>query len=290
MQFFKYFLLLQLVESSIVTEDLEESNALSLPSKRHFCDKCSYNAAKPARLESHCQKVHNTSSPKPERRKQKEIAAGKKRKCCPECGVLVKNLSEHQKIIHNQIKRFCCDFCSYSCYFKTKILRHILRHIPKQWREQFPCPEKDCKFTASRKDALKSHTLTMHLESREKNCLCKDCGRSFYNRSQLNIHCKSVHQKIRNHLCSHCGKSFFNSKDLEMHALRHGVKSLACEICKNLFYCSLDLKRHMKIHSDPTIFCEISGCNKKFYTNSKLKMHIKIRHEGEKNFFCDYCR
>lgn len=65
---------------------------------------------------------------------------------------------------------------------------------------------------------------------------------------------------------------------------------MACEICGNLFYCSLDLKRHMKIHSEPHITCEIAGCSKKFYTNSKLKMHIKVKHEGVKDFFCDYCR
>lgn len=65
---------------------------------------------------------------------------------------------------------------------------------------------------------------------------------------------------------------------------------MACEICGNLFYCSLDLKRHMKIHSDPHIACEVAGCSKKFYTNSKLKMHVKVKHEGAKDFFCDYCR
>lgn len=249
----------------------------------------SHSAPKASTLEIPSQKVHSRD-PKTKKRKPKELMEVKKRKQCGECGILVKNLSEHQKIIHQELKRFCCDFCNYSCYFKTKITRHLQRHIPKHLREQFPCD--DCTFVATRKDALKSHRLTMHQEMREKNFICKfnNCGRKFYNRSQLKIHAKSVHEKIRNHLCMICGKAFFNSKDLEMHVKRHGEKNCACEICGNRFYCNLDLKRHLKIHSEPSILCGVFGCDKKFYTNSKLKMHVKIRHEGEKNFFCDYCR
>lgn len=258
--------------------------------KRYFCDKCSYSAAKPNRLERHCQKIHQNSAPKVERKNRITSTESKSRKQCPTCGIFVKNLSEHQKMVHVQVKRFCCDFCNYSCYFKTKITRHIQRHIPKHLREQFPCEMKDCNFFATRKDALKSHILTMHQTVREKICLCIECGKSFYNKSQLNIHVKAVHEKVKNHLCNLCGKSFFNIKDMEMHVKRHGVKDMACEICGNLFYCSLDLRRHLKIHSEPTISCEMTGCSKRFYTNSKLKMHIKIRHEGAKDYFCDYCR
>lgn len=231
-------------------------------------------------------KTHKTAARAPLKANTIET---KPRKQCPTCGIFVKNLSEHQKMVHIQVKRFCCDFCNYSCYFKTKITRHLQRHIPKHLREQFPCEIEDCNFFATRKDALKSHILTMHQKVREKVCLCIECGKNFYNKSQLNIHVKAVHDKIKNHLCNLCGKSFFNVKDMEMHVKRHGVKNTACEICGNLFYCSLDLRRHMKIHSEPTIECDFPGCSKRFYTNSKLKMHVKIRHEGAKDYFCDYC-
>lgn len=286
------FLEVKVEECEIIVEDVEDNDQKSVTksndqlhvSKRFNCNQCNYTCAKTQRLTNHCKKIHNSSPPKA----NKQIIAKKKKKQCFECGIFVKNLSEHQKIIHHQLKRFCCDFCNYSCYFKTKITRHLQKHIPKHLRQQYPCTA--CEFKCTRRDSLKSHFLTMHQESRQKNCLCKECGKTFYNRSQLNIHTKAVHEKIRNHLCNLCGKSFFNSKDLEMHEKRHGQKNLACEICGNLFFCTLDLKRHFKIHSEPTIACEIEGCSKKFYTNSKLKIHVKIRHEGAKDFFCDYCR
>lgn len=227
--------------------------------------------------------------PEPERQHFKSAGSTKKQKQCPICGILVRNLSEHQKTVHVQVKRFCCDFCDYSCYFKTKITRHLQRHIPKGFREKFPCAY--CTFFTSRKDALKSHILTMHQEKREKVFLCNECGKKFFKKSQLNIHDKAVHQKIKNHLCNLCGKSFFNVKDMEMHVKRHEkVKDQVCNVCGNQFYCSLDLRRHLKIHSDPKIVCQIEGCAKKFYSNSKLKTHIKVRHEGAKDFFCDFCR
>lgn len=57
----------------------------------------------------------------------------------------------------------------------------------------------------------------MHQENREKVELCRECGKSFFNKSQLNIHTRAVHEKIKNHLCTLCGKTFFNVKDMEMH-------------------------------------------------------------------------
>lgn len=214
----------------------------------------------------------------------------KQRKQCPICGIFVINLPEHEKIVHQSIRRFFCDYCQYSCFFKTKVQRHIQRHIPKSFRKNFPCEVQGCSFSASRKDALRSHALTKHQTSRRKNCLCIECGKRFYNNSQLNIHQKAVHEKLKNHLCTLCGKTFFNSKDMEIHQLRHGVKDQECTTCGNLFYCSLDLKRHIKTHADPVIPCQAKDCKKQFYTISKAKTHFKIKHEGAKDYFCDYCR
>lgn len=265
-----------------VTQQIYE-NQTKQSSKEFSCEKCEYEASKQCQLEKHCQRAHRKAV-------LSSIKHHKTRKQCPTCGIFVINLPEHQKMVHQSCKRFQCDFCSYSCYFKTKITRHIQRHIPKSFRNKFPCDF--CSFFATRKDALTSHIKTMHqASSRRKVCLClPECGKRFYTKSQLNIHIRAVHEKVRKYLCNFCGKNFFNGKDLDMHIQRHGPKNQECQTCGNLFYCSLDLKRHMKTHSDPTIPCEVNECKKKFYTNSKMKIHVKIRHEGAKDYFCDYCR
>lgn len=222
---------------------------------------------------SHCQKARNNDDTK--------------RKQCVICGLLVKNLVEHVKITHSQIKRFYCDICNYSCYFKTKISRHILKHIPKAHRELFKCSQ--CAFECSRKDALKAHMLTMH-RTRKRDFNCPNCDKSFFNKSQLNIHTKAVHEKIRNNTCTICGKSFFNVKDLSMHETRHFEKKIKCGQCDSLFYCTVDLRRHTKNrHTAANISCEFPDCGKKFHCNSKLKAHIKTRHEHLKEYLCSYC-
>jgi KRAB domain-containing zinc finger protein len=266
--------------------NLFESNKIAKHIASHTkqsfsCDQCDYTASKLNQLENHCQKVH-----------EKESCSAKvvKRKQCVICGMLVKNLQEHVKLTHSQIKRFYCDNCNYSCYFKTKINRHIQKHIPKSERKLFKCTEKECPFECSRKDALKSHILTMHQTDRKRSFDCRLCDKAFFNKSQLGIHTKAVHEKIRTNTCSICGKSFFNAKDLSMHETRHFEKKEKCSECDALFYCTVDLKRHIKNrHTAPNIECEFPECGKKFHSNSKLKAHIKTRHEHLKDFLCSFC-
>jgi len=211
-----------------------------------------------------------------------------KRKQCPTCGILVKNLSDHLRC-HSEprIRRYHCDHCSYSCYFKTKISRHLQKHLPKSLRQQFPCNV--CSFIATRKDSLKQHQQTVH-EERSKNFLC-DCGKSFHNHNYLKIHVKTVHLKIRNHLCNVCGKGFYNYKDMFSHAQRHEDKKLSCPTCRRLFSCELDLRRHEKRHQEPAFCCNFGDCDRKFFTNSNLKNHMSTKHgDGlKKHHLCHLC-
>lgn len=212
-----------------------------------------------------------------------------KKQQCSICGNFVKNLAEHQKFTHSQAKKnFFCDHCDYGCFFRTKLERHLQKHIPKEFRSLFQCPI--CSFSCSRKDALKSHLLTMHQSNRQKNHKCPHCKKSFYNASQLNIHIRSVHENIRDYLCQHCGKGFFRVKDLNIHTARHKEKTIKCSECSMLFFCKNDLTRHIKQkHAPASIICTVSGCERKFHTNSQLKLHIKTIHEHLKEYICSFC-
>lgn len=181
---------LEYFPSEIITKHIHSHNSIK-PTKRYYCDKCDYDAAKSSRLTKHCEKMHRTIAPKTERRK----LIKDKRKQCPTCGLFIKNLSEHQKLTHCQEKRFFCDSCNYSCYFKTKITRHMQRHVPKYLRPQFPCEVEGCSFAATRKDAVKSHFESCH-QDREKSFVCIECGKGFFNKNNLNIHMRSVHLKV----------------------------------------------------------------------------------------------
>lgn len=108
----------QFFDATVIKQHINEVHIQSLTSKRYFCDKCNFKATRLSRLDKHCQEVHKYTESKLARKQRR--AETKLRKQCPTCGIFVKNLSEHQKMVHYQIKRFLCDFCNYSCYFKTK--------------------------------------------------------------------------------------------------------------------------------------------------------------------------
>lgn len=129
----------------------------------------------------------------------------------------------------------------------------------------------------------------MHQTNRERKEVCETCQKSFYNKSQLNSHIKSVHHKIKNHLCNHCGKSFYTTKDLQIHETRHFEKTVKCLECDSLFFSKNDLQRHKKTrHTSPSIACEFPNCEKKFHSKSKLKHHVKTKHEQVKEYVCKY--
>ncbi|XP_068156509.1 zinc finger protein pita-like isoform X2 [Drosophila tropicalis] len=62
-------------------------------------------------------------------------------------------------------------------------------------------------------------------------------------------------------VCDQCGRSFDNSSNLKLHLIRHtGIKSFECP-----------------------------ECDKKFFTNPLLQMHISVRHKGQKPWKCRFC-
>lgn len=288
---------LELFEQDVIGKHI----AKHLKAKAYACDKCEYKSDKASRLEAHCLKVHK-SEPPPRRQKRTELNI---RKQCSLCGNLVKNLVEHLKITHGQLKRYYCDKCDYKCYFRAKIERHLQRHIPKEFKSCFKCEQCDFRklillllkhslnkfviLETNRKDTLKNHYHTMHQQNRERKETCLQCEKTFYNKSQLNTHIKSVHEKIKNQLCNYCGKSFYTIKDLQMHEKRHFEKSEKCQQCESIFYCKSDLRRHTKnMHTSPKIVCEFPDCGKKFHSNSKLNYHVKVRHQQVKEHVCKY--
>lgn len=113
----------------------------------HACDKCKYKTDKLSRLVAHCSKVHDSEPPQ-----KKSKSQSQEKKQCSMCGSLVKNLVEHLKITHGQLKRYYCDHCDYKCYFRAKIERHLQRHIPKEFQNFIKCEQCDFrKFFQSRK-------------------------------------------------------------------------------------------------------------------------------------------
>ena len=97
----------------------------------------------------------------------------------------------------------------------------------------------------------------MHIKRiHQERPTCKECGKSYPNKSQINAHVKMVHLGIKLNECETCGKSFSLPKLLRTHIenVHLKLKPWACEVCgfKTAKHGNLNLHR-AKSHNLPTL-------------------------------------
>lgn len=101
---------------------------------------------------------------------------------------------------------------------------------------------------------------------------CGQCGRSFAQRSVLQIHvCPNRPHKPYH--CGHCNQSFDNPNQLRTHAVIHvGEKPFKCGYCDRSFAGATTLHNHVRTHTGEKPFtCE--RCGKNFTQASQLHKH-----------------
>lgn len=104
---------------------------------------------------------------------------------------------------------------------------------------------------------------------------CGQCGKSFAQRSVLQIHvCPNMPYKPYH--CGHCDQSFDNPNELRTHAVIHvGEKPFKCGYCSRSFAGATTLHNHVRTHTGEKPFtCE--RCRKNFNQASQLHKHEGI--------------
>ena len=104
---------------------------------------------------------------------------------------------------------------------------------------------------------------------------CGQCGKSFAQRSVLQIHvCPNMPYKPYH--CGHCTQSFDHPNELRMHAVIHaGEKPFKCGYCSRSFAGATTLHNHVRTHTGEKPFsCE--RCGKTFTQASQLHKHEGI--------------
>ncbi|XP_068156510.1 transcription factor Ouib-like [Drosophila tropicalis] len=67
----------------------------------------------------------------------------------------------------------------------------------------------------------------------------------------------------------------------------NGDKKYTCEHCGWSFRDCGNMLAHRRTHGEPTFQC--NECDRKFYTQPLLNLHIRVRHRNELPFICKYC-
>lgn len=121
--------------------------------------------------------------------------------------VLWKHMQRHLFFRDEKNKRFFCEFCGYSCFFKNYLDKHLKTHgVGKVNKEKF--------------DAL---------ESRRK-FQCDKCFRRYVDRRDLAFHQKYKHEgfvRQFKHSCELCGFKFYKRNKYEKHLLSKAHKRKA---------------------------------------------------------------
>ena len=141
---------------------------------------------------------------------------------CEICGSLFaeeKFLQRHVKVKHpdrSVVKRYKCDFCSYS----TNHIRNFTNHTRIHTKEK-PYQCKICSKSFSVKSSLTRH---VRIHSKDYPFKCKHCGKKFNDSSPLVRHIRTVHENCRSFIYNVCGASFGRSDSLKVHMLNHKLK------------------------------------------------------------------
>nr|XP_019573286.1 PREDICTED: zinc finger protein 658-like isoform X4 [Rhinolophus sinicus] len=116
---------------------------------------------------------------------------------------------------------------------------------------------------------------------------CKDCGKTFSQRTTLCVH-QRIHTGKKPYECNECGKTFAHISRLRIHQRIHtGEKPYECSECGKTFACNSGLRTHQRIHTGEKPY-ECNQCGKTFTQNSRLRRHQRI-HTGEKPYECKDC-
>lgn len=181
------------------------------------------------------------------RLKHSEKTSDPQKWVCDECGKTFKckwNLNQH-KIRHAGVEHypFKCEQCPKSFVASKDFKAHTLRHAGIKNFE--------CDFCGLKKTTMKELKIHLNYHTKEKQWQCTECPSMVFNSSSnLSLHRKTVHYKIKDFTCQFCQQSFARKETLRYHEMTHtGEKPRECEVCGKRFIQLIALKTHIKTHS-----------------------------------------
>ena len=287
-----------------------------LTDKMKTCQHCGKQFPQITKLEVHIDRVHSDSGPK-------NYACDK----CEKTFIYERSLKEHkyscsnQEWVHEQRRRQSmgltkkvtfhkprakpatdrkrmeptkCDYCDVVFERRAQICRHyeefhsgkpiLLENI-----ELFKCDQCDAVYTQGQ--ALNAHAIKAHGKRTAHKKFCEHCNLEYANvhncpKESENGSAQPVEEKSQE--CPHCNKILKGKKSIYLHLRRfHSELKLECHMCDKKFATDSFLKMHIKGAHSPA-FCDI--CGNKSSSENELKRHKVLVHKILKGaWLCQSC-
>lgn len=240
-------------------------------------------------------------------------------KFCPKVYSTYHNMVRHVSKHHNSNNPYKCENCNETFSSQTKLTDHYTSCLTSQaageeLQYNFSC--KDCGVLFA--------TLEGWTKHQEIHQACQQCGQTFQNQQELDLH-KKEHLKVKYYSCNICGNSYSQAKQLSDHMVEHGVSENdvehVCDICQETFRGVQEYAAHMEMHegkipmfdgfSDTNVtqsvlteksanskeknYFRCNVCNKHVETKQGLQKHMLFRHKkplpdmSKHIYRCDLC-
>lgn len=141
-----------------------------------------------------------------------------------------------------------------------------------------------CNKSFDHKSNLRRHMASTH--DLQKKYKCKFCSRVYRYKWNLKSHLRQ-HKGPKILTCSHCTKGFALKSKLSKHLKQHLGDVKQCHICFEVFEERELLEEHEKSHQNRKFKCP--SCERIFTSETRMRTHIDMKHEGENLFKCKKC-
>ncbi|XP_055710234.1 gastrula zinc finger protein XlCGF57.1-like [Phlebotomus papatasi] len=202
-------------------------------------------------------------------------------------------LETHMMVKHQGLKAFECKICGQGFTRPDSLKGHMgTFHGVKR---KYPCSEPGCTKHYETEEGLQKHMKSWHdpenpriIIPNKKTWVCEVCGKEFKIPGALREH-SYTHGVTKPFACEQCHKRFPTRAMLRIHIKRHkGIKNYECTICGLKKVTARELKTHMNTHTkERTWPCKF--CPSTFTQQENMKRHVKVVHQGVKDFHCPHC-
>lgn len=199
------------------------------------------------------------------------------------------------------VLNYKCNFLCSQCLGLINTIDHLHLKLESCKREICEKYEKTCKENSI---LLPNSYLIKRSPSDKTKLLrnycfkCKVCKKSYTLRNFYYCHMKK--HKMKNRLlCESCGQRFTNIQKFKYHLKRHNknickrkvrFSTFACNLCERQFRTRSNLKEHRNYCSgNLPYYCSHTNCDKRFPSATKLKNHVKLKHDKKFSAICSIC-